>query len=1165
MACLCRGAARYSATTGEGDDRIRALDPNRAVQSEAVALVTMPSCAPSATRVGLVVVVAGLVPVAAGAPALAAADEAAGIDFFEKRVRPVLVEHCLSCHGPAKQRSGLRLDRPGDILKGGDRGPAVVGHSPKDSPLVQAIRYDDADLSMPPKGKLPERAVADLNAWVEMGAPMPRAADPAPAVAVAEFDLARRRQHWAYQPIRAVEPPALADPWAAHSPIDRFLLASLRKAGLKPAPAADRRTLIRRVTFDLIGLPPTPDEVEAFVADRSPDAFAKVVDRLLASPHYGERWARHWLDLVRYTETLGFEFDFDLYNAWRYRDYVIRAFNADLPYDQFLVEHIAGDLLDHPRVVAERDAPAWNESILGTAFYTMGEGRQTPLDIRQEQVDRIDNQIDVLGKTFLGQTIACARCHDHKFDAISTRDYYALAGYFKSSRFQQGFLDPPDRSAQTARQTTELRGQLRTAAVAQLGPAWRAQAGDVSRYLLAARRALMTGATCSESIAREAGLDGGRLERWVDALKDSAAGMDQPFHAWAALAAADTAAAPVFQQRGTALLRSLRAQPDRTGSGELFDDFRRPAFDGWTATGDAFGPGPARRGDLLPGSDPDGGWRFRLAEVGAVSALVSPRLQGELRSRSFTIGRRYVHVRLSGRRARLNLVIDGYTLIMNPIYGGLKIEPKSERPAWYTMDVGLWKGHRAFLELTDSTIPPYGLNPPAWTGKVPETAPDATLGLHEVRFSDEATPPATAASPSDQQALIRGRAGGPEALATTYQQLLLAEIDRWGSSADGDIELLSFLLDRRLLDSGGVEGQGSLAALLARVRAIEAAGAHPARAPVVADGSGEDEQLLLRGNPETPGPPVPRGPPQVMAAGFQLPDTGSVGSGRLAFARHLVRGDNPLVARVMVNRIWQHHFGAGIVRTPDDFGRMGQPPSHPELLDWLASQFMAAGWSIKKMHRLMLLTSAYQMQSQAPAAAARVDPDNRLLHHMPVQRLDAEQIRDAMLAVSGRLDRTMYGPSVLPFVTEHMEGRGRPESGPLDGGGRRSIYISARRNFPVPMLVAFDLPSPASTLGRRGTSTVPAQALTLMNDPFVVQQARRWAEGVLQAGGDPGQRIERLWRQAFSRPPLPLELRQAQAFLARQGGQYRGGGDDVRAWADLCHVLFNLKEFIFLP
>jgi hypothetical protein len=1117
-----------------------------------------------------------LVPRVAAATPPTPSGPAGGIDFFEKRVRPVLVQHCLPCHGPEKHWSGLRLDRMEYVLKGGDRGPAVIPHSPKDSPLVQAIRYDDADLSMPPKGKLDPRQIADLTAWVEMGAPAPSGDDRPDTAAPPAFDLAERRKHWAYQPVRDPAPPALGDPWV-QSPIDAFVLAGLRRVGLQPAASADRRTLIRRVSFDLIGLPPTADEVEAFVADRSPDAFARVVDRLLASPHYGERWGRHWLDLVRYTETLGFEFDFDLYNVWRYRDYVIRAFNDDLPYDQLLIEHLAGDLLDRPRT-ARVGSTESNESVLATAFYTMGEGRQTPLDIRQEQVDRIDNQIDVLSKTFLAQTIACARCHDHKFDAISTRDYYALAGYFKSSRVQQGFLAPPTQAATWDRQAGELRRQLRAAGVAQLAPLWRQQAGQLGRYLLASRAALVSWGGCPETVARETGLDGDLLERWVDALQDSAARPTEPLHAWAVLASPETASPARFHQRFSALDRSLRSAHDRAAraasKSERFEDWQRPTFEGWFVSGQAFGAAPTSTGDLLAQRGPDG-WSFRLAGRSAHSGVLSPGLQGELRSRSFTVGSRYLHVNLAGRRARLNLVIDGYTLIMNPIYGGLKVEPASDRPTWHTIDVGQWRGHRAYLELSDSTIRPYGLNPPTWTGKVPETAGDGWLALSEVRVSDDPAPPAAGASAVDLQALAGGRAGGPEALAVAYQKQLLVEIDRWSAGAAGaaeaahpqtELELLTWLLDNHLLGSRGA--QGRLAPLLARLDQIAAA--PPAeRAPVITDGTGEDEQVLLRGNPETPGEPARRGPPEVLAAGFR-PDA-SGGSGRLALARHLVRGEDPLVARVIVNRLWQHHFGRGIVATPDDFGRMGQPPSHPELLDHLATQLMRGGWSLKQMHRLMLLSSAYQLSSQPSARSTRVDPENRLLQHRPVHRLEAEAIRDAMLAVSGRLDRTLYGPSVLPFVTEHMEGRGRPESGPLDGHGRRSIYLSARRNFPVPMLAAFDLPTPATTIGRRGASTVPAQALTLMNDPFVAQQAQRWADRLLSASAGaatpptPADRIDRLWREAFARPPTARERRDAEAFVKAQIRRHGSDGQDRQVWTDLCHVLFNLKEFIFVP
>jgi cytochrome c553 len=1101
--------------------------------------------------------------------------DAAGIEFFEKRIRPLLAENCYQCHGPERQRAGLLLNSFDAILKGGDRGPPIVPGKPDQSLLIRAIHYTDDDLRMPPKGKLKEEQIADLVAWVKRGAPGPAASTlPTAAGPAEEFNLAQRRQHWAYQPARPVALPPVRDAAWCTSPIDFFLLARLEAAGLSPAPPADRRTLIRRVTFDLTGLPPTPQEVEAFLADRSPDAYAQVVDRLLASPHYGERWARHWLDLVRYAETLAFEFDYDLYNIWRYRDYVIRAFNADLPYDQFVVEHFAGDLLPQPR---HHPTERTNESIFATGFFWMGEGKQTPVDIRQEQADRIDNQIDVLGKAFLAQTVACARCHDHKFDALSTRDYYALAGYLRSSRYQQAFLDPPDRITARARQLAALKGQVRERVVAELAPGWLTQAAQAGRYLLAARQVAAAAPADPVSLgeaAREFGLDAAQLERWVQALRQKdTAGPDHPLHAWVQLAQPVEARAEPFGQRRQALRTALREQEEQAtraaGASELFEDFRRPTYDGWYVTGDAFSAGPARTGDVILGDRPDRPVA-RLVAGGAHSGLLSGRLQGELRSQTFTIAKRHVHYHLAGRDARVNLVIDGNTLIMNPIYGRLTIKVSDERPAWRTMAVDRWIGHRAFIEVSDSSIPMHGLNPPPSTARVPEGPADGYLVLDQVLFSDDPNPPA-APNRLNVQALDRAREDDPEALAAAYQELMIQELERWRSggmahtpdSTDG-VALLNWLLQNGLLDGPSAAAPADpLAGWLQQYRELQTALPAPLRAPALADGTGENEFVFLRGNYRTPGERVPRRPPEVLAGTEPLAP--GQGSGRLELARRLVDPSNPLLARVLVNRVWQHHFGEGIVRTPDDFGRMGQPPTHPELLDYLAVEFVRGGWSVKALHRLLVLSSAYQMSSQPDPARTRLDPENRLLHRMPIRRLEAEAIRDTILALSGRLNPALHGPSVLPYLTAHMEGRGRPSPGPLDGDGRRSVYINARRNFLTPLLLAFDYPVAFSTVGRRGTSTVPMQALALMNDPFVVQGASRWAERALaQPGRTPEQQVEALYEEAFARPPNATERRDALLFLERQADRYGGGREDPRAWADLCHVLINVKEFIFV-
>jgi len=1057
-----------------------------------------------------------------------------------------------------------------------------------------------------------------------------------------------RRKHWAYQPVRAVSVPKVKNAAWRVSDIDAFILAKLEEKGLEPCAPADRRTLIRRATFDLIGLPPTPEEADDFLRDRSSNAFAKVVDRLLASPHYGERWARHWLDLVRFSETLGFEFDFDLHYSWRYRDYVIRAFNLDLPYDQFVVEHLAGDLVPNPR----RDpVEGFNESILATAFFWMGEGRQTPVDIRQEQADVIDGQIDVLSKAFLGQTVACARCHDHKFDAITTEDYYALAGYLKSSRYQQAFIDPPERITARVRQLAELRQQIRSLIAGEIAEGWIESAGQVSRYLIATQKAMHAAEGVGlKEIAQEVSLDEARLGRWVKALQQQEIkNPDHPLYAWIELATRIDQTADEFQKRRQTLLTDLRELDDeaiRAAAVTLvYENFQKPGLQGWSATGNAFGAGAAQPGDIIVGENSSRPVA-RFVSRGAHSGLLSRRLQGELRSETFTIAKPFVHFLMAGQRARLNLVIDGYTLIMNPMYGGLTISPTNDQPAWRTMAVDRWIGHRAHLEISDSTIPMNRLNPPPSTGRVPESPDDGCLSVNQICFSDERSPPPSPPNALNIEALDSPRCKNSEALANAYQELIVRELKRWklgtmaNRSEDG-IGLLNWLVPNGLIDATSSRSE-RLAALLDQYRAIESNLPQPLRAPAIADGTGEDEFVFIRGNYRTPGKLVTRRPPEAIVAttfspspaekeeragerrpletvsglptresgrdGFPsvpdfTPPSGDIsgtrwnaslpatGSGRLELARRLVDPSNPLIARVMVNRIWKHHFGEGIVRTPDDFGRMGQAPTHPELLDYLAGEFVRRDWSIKEMHRLMMNSAVYQQASRVisnqdsvisdPYSAgqidswllntddskrvAAIDPENRLLHHMPVRRLEAEAIRDAILAVSGRLDRTVHGPSVLPYLTPYMEGRGRPNSGPLDGDGRRSIYINARRNFPAPMLAAFDLPVHFSTQGRREVSTVPEQAMTLMNDPFVVQQAARWAERILaEAGKTDEQRVTSLYQAAFTRLPNETELRNARQFLEQQTARHGCGPDDPKPWADLCHVLINVKEFIFV-
>jgi hypothetical protein len=942
-------------------------------------------------------------------------------EFFEKQVRPILVERCYSCHSANTAQSGLRLDSRAALLAGGARGPAAVPGQPDKSLLLTALAYSDAKLQMPPQGRLKPAEIAVLTDWVAKGAFWPAAKGAAPVAAPKPaFDISARARHWSFQPVRLPAVPAVRNAAWARNPIDRFILAKLEAEGIAPAPTADRRTLIRRVTYDLIGLPPTPAEVEAFVNDKSPDAWDKVVDRLLASPHYGERWARHWMDLVRYAETNGHEYDYEKPGAYEYRDYLIRAFNADVPYDQFVKEHIAGDLLPHPRLNPTRDnnTRGNNESVLATGFFFLGEGTHSPVDLREDESGRIDNQIDVVSKTFLGLSVGCARCHDHKFDPISTKDYYALSGYLKSSRYELVDLAEPQHDHPALAGLEQASAQL-------------------------------------------------------EALAGDSAPTAKPF----------------------------RLLPGQT----LYADFSGVTWQecgGWTAAGTAFGPGPRRTGLVVreqPGVAP------QLQTLGgpgvADSGYLSGRLHGVLRSPTFTLTKPFIFYHVAGQDAEVKLIIDNFQLIQDPIYGGLKFQPNdASRMQWRGQDVRKWLGHRAYIEFVDRS--------------------DGRILCDGVVFSEGDAPP------TDYQP-----ESGPRVAALHSSE----------KAAPG----------ARLTD------------LMARRRDLETTLPQPRWAMAAVDGTGENDRVHIRGNVATLGVEVPRRFLEV-CSGINQP-TPAVGSGRLALAERMVAPSDPLLARVMVNRIWQHHFGEGIVRSPDDFGIMGQPPTHPELLDWLATEFVRQGWSMKKLHRLILLSATYRMSSVGDARAERGDPTDRLLHRMPVRRLEAEAIRDAVLAVSGRLNPTLYGPSVMPYLTSFMQGRGRPgQSGPLDGDGRRSLYISVRRNFLTPFFTAFDYPTPFTTIGRRTVSNVPAQALAMMNNPFVVEQAGVWANRMLAVPNlTPEQRITAMYLTAYNRPPTISEIARLTAFLHEQDRQY-GAVNSTRSWQDLCHVLYNLKEFIYI-
>ncbi len=1089
-----------------------------------------------------------------------------GIEFFEKKVRPVLVEHCSKCHARTskKIRGGLLLDSKAGFLKGGDSGPVVVPGSPEKSRLLSAIEYKDPEMQMPPKGQLPEAVRQNLAAWVRMGAPWPDDASPAGGPGVAGgFDLARRkREHWAWQPVRRPGLPEVRDRDWPRNPVDRFLLARLEKEQLTPAPDADRRTWIRRVSFDLVGLPPRPDEVEAFVHDESPRAFERVVDRLLASPHFGERWARHWLDLVRYAETRGHEFDYAAPNAYQYRDFVIRALNADVPYDRFVTEHLAGDLLDRPR---RHPTEGFNESVLGTGFWFLGEEVHSPVDLRQDQADRFDNRIDVMTKTFLGLTVACARCHDHKFDAISARDYYALFGFLESSSYRLVRFDSLDTNRAVAHELALVRERQRPRVQRALAEAARPVVERLADYLLAARDGLFAGKRFDAAReARDRKLDAGLLEAWITLLPEAAKDPTDLLHPWAR--SCDPRAPAIWPDvilpAAEDLKRRDRQAAEALHGAEVVIDYTACRPEDWVQDEAGFGAGPARPGDIRfekqsarlverGAAEYDRTWdRLKLApgaenEPGTVGQVI--RAGRTLRTPSFVIKTGKVYYLLKGKGLAY-AAVDDHVMIAGPLHGQLVTRfDNAAGFRWVVHDLAPYQGQRTRVEFS------------ALEG--------SDLAVAMVVQAEK--PPGPVERPDPRLSALLANADSPASLAAGYQRLFEESMARLAEGRIHDSPEAGYLarLGNWLIRRPELLAAGPWNEAVARWRAEEDQAAEGIRrtsrlALSLLDGNGVDEHVFKRGSPRVPGEQVPRRFLECLAG--PRPLAANHGSGRLELARQMTDPAlNPLVGRVMVNRLWHHLFGRGLVASVDNFGVLGEAPTHPELLDYLADRFVRDGWSVKRMIRLLVLSRTYRMSSR-PTEADGADPRNLLLHKMRLRRLEGEAIRDAMLALSGRLDPMPFGPPVPIYLTQFLDGRGRPASGPLDGAGRRSLYLAVRRNFLSPLLLAFDTPSPFSTVGRRTVSNVPAQALILMNDPFVHQQAETWARRVLARPGTTRERVTAMYQDAFARPPGTEELDDCLEFLERQAGSERARRGEVAPWADLAHALFNVKEFIFV-
>lgn len=1084
-------------------------------------------------------------------------------EFFEKKVRPVLVSHCLECHGadPKKVKGGLRLTSRAEVLRGGDSGPAIVPGDPATSRLIKAVRHASGDLKMPPKGRLQDSEVADLEAWVKAGADWRDAV----AAAVEKPKAGRlftddQKRFWAFQPVIDPPVPAARDAAWVRSPIDAFVLAKLEAKGLRPARPADQYSLLRRVTFDLTGLPPTPVEIEAFIADDLPGAFEKVVDRLLASPAYGERWGRHWLDVARYADSNGLDENTAFGNAWRYRDYVIRCFNQDKPYDQFLREQIAGDLLPEAA-----DNP---DRLTGTGFLVLGPKLLAEPDKQKMKMDIADEQLDTLGKAVLGLTLGCARCHDHKFDPIPQRDYYSLLSIFTSTRTMknlatvaQAFERPlptgekPEEAAARARKIDEQLARIKRLTDEVRAKALADARANIGAYLLAA-----ADARGREGIARLAsGMVPGAIvleaEKYKKGTADKAdTGYGEgigiilsydPTHTRAEYAISVPKAGEYELELRYAALESRPVRVAIEGK-VVVAAAAKGTTGGWNPEHQAW--------------KPEG--RVRLQEGKNTLAIEAHGLFPHIdklavlpieTTPATTIGRPSAGTRAEVAQKRKLMVefVTGWADYLR--------QANADDPLF-----GPWK---AVADLPDAGFErAAGPILARWRGRAPAGVIDGptpkTLGELAARYAKVL--PQT----EDGRKLLADPAG-PFALKTPLpQNPELFYPDDLARLSDANREL---------------DAIRKTAPPVVSVLAVEEGGKYP---EVKADGRPRNLFVQVRGNYLMPGEEAPPVFPRILAGEKQPPfaavegdapaaepnqtqyGRARSGSGRLELARWITDPKHPLTARVVVNRVWQHHFGEGIVRSPDNFGRLGERPTHPELLDWLATRFVKDGWSIKKLHRLILLSSTYQMGAAHDDHAAAVDPDNRLLWRFHRRRLEAEPIRDALLAVGGTLDRRMGGTLLNNGNFTYVNNENSTNTARYDND-RRSVYLPVIRNTLFDFFQVFDFAEPHVTNGRRASTVVAPQALFLMNSPFVKEQAAAFADGLLKSPGDDIERVRLAYRKAYGRPATDAEVGQALGYMTRYEAavgttEKDGSKRRPRAWQSFCQVLFAGSEFVYV-
>ena len=1030
-----------------------------------------------------------------------------GFTFFENKVRPIMEEHCLKCHSEAKKvKGGLLLDRKAGWEDGGDSGPVIVPGKPEESLLIQMIRHEADVEAMPPKSKLSDGEIADLAHWIKMGAPDPRGEAIGQKINESGFDLEERKQWWSLQPVARVAVPKVApevEEWC-RTDLDRFVIAGLEAKGWAPAAEADEVTLLRRASFVLTGLAPTPGELDEFLADSREGAYQRAVDRMMSSPHFGENWARHWMDVARYGESKAFENDYVMPHTWRYRDYLVRAFNEDVPYDQFVREALAGDLLEHPRI---NPGTGCNESVAGPGFLHLADGHHGVTDLHEDEARVIDSMINVVGTAFHGLTISCARCHDHKFDAITDEDYYSLYGMFRSSRLHYANVAESNWSAERSRELRSAHGDVVKATVKSAA----AQAGKLEEAIAKVRK-----------LAENKEL----VEAWRKLNPKDAEARKKLRTELGEMTSPEAA-------RWFVALHASDGKQELLGMKHLFDSANPPPRKSeslgertWLADGVGFESAESGRFFVNP-DDPK--IIQRAAGGGMVAGHVSARLDGTVRSEDFVTDGGPIKIWVKGRSATVSLVIRNYELVGHgPTTAPLRKRVNSDQWQLIQFPTSLWKDEVAFIQIQHQG----------------ESKRLRGAGAGEVAISDEAW----------------------VAVAT--------EIPDWGkvwSGANSIEEMVASLLEGPK-DGAGAEvlgalfSSGLLAADLADPQLKKALGSlkkvrdlieKPVYVRSLVEGTNMNEPVYIRGNHKRPSDEEN---PRRFLAGLSGEAFTGRGSGRREWAEQLLNPGNPLTARVRVNRIWSRVFGKGIVASVDDFGKMGEKPSHPELLDFLANDFVKEKWSIKAMIRKMLLSSTFRMSSIPGAEAAELDPGNVFLQRMPVRRMSAESIRDHILAASGDLKRDLFGPSVPAYIKDQPNSRAKPREGPLGGNGRRSIYLASQRNYLPSFLRTFDAPNSTEPVGRRNVTNVPAQSLALLNHPLVHQQAKVWGERIVKREESDQEKLRHLHRVAFSREATKEEIEWGLSALGKLGA----AANPQEAWISLCHIIINRKEFIYV-